>query len=451
VGVSSFQFRIVLTKGGNMVTQFKDSLWKASLLATTMSLLAFTIALAAPGDLDPTFSGDGRVIADISGGSFDSIGGISIFPSGRIIVAATSNDNFAVIRYLSNGTLDSTFSSDGKVLTDFGGSEGTEDVAIQSNGRIVVTGTSCLTGGWPDGDCDVVVARYNPNGTLDTTFSGDGRLRTDLGGRTNGTWSGLAVQSNGKLVVAGYMHNGTNFDFAVYRYDANGALDVTFSGDGRVNIGFGSGPEDLATDLVLQSNGKIVVGGVSCDVVGLLPWENCDFAVVRLNPNGSLDTTFSGDGRQVVNFGGVDLPDGIALQSDGKVVLAGYKEGPTESYFAVARLTTDGTLDTTFRGIGRVVTSFGAGSGAHGRDVRIQSDGKIIVIGHANGNFAVARYNTDGTLDATFSGDGLMMVNFGFDDIGWVIALQSSDGKYVLAGRRDNGTQSDIALARVLP
>ena len=117
----------------------------------------------------------------------------------------------------------------------------------------------------------------------------------------------------------------------------------------------------------------------------------------------------------------------------------------------MARLNVNGALDTTFKGTGKVVTSFGAGSGAQGRDVRVQADGKIIVVGHARGNFAVARYNTDGTLDTTFSGDGRMLVNFGFEDTGWVIALQPSDGKYVLAGHIDDGIQRDFALARVLP
>lgn len=433
-----------------MFTQFKHLTWKASLLAAALSLLVVTVVLAAPGDLDTTFSGDGKVVTDINAGSVDSVGGIAMQSNGKIVVVGTANDNFAVVRYNPNGALDATFSGDGKAFTNFGGVETTEDVAIQSDGKIVVTGTSCITGGWPDGNCDAVVARYNSNGTLDTTFSGDGKLRTDVGGGTNGTWSGVAVRSDGKIVVAGHMHNGTNFDFAVYRYTANGALDTTFSGDGKVNIDFPSGPEDLATDLVLQS-GKIVVGGVSCAVVGPWPWENCNFAVVRLNANGTLDSTFSGDGRQVINFGGIDLPDGIAAQSDGKIVLAGYKETPTESYFALARLNANGTLDTTFKGTGKVTTTFGAGSGAHGRDVKLQADGKIIVVGHAKGNFAVVRYNTNGTLDTTFSGDGRMLINFGFNDFGWVIALQPSDGKYVLAGRLDDGTQRDFALARVLP
>lgn len=428
---------------------FKRLTWKASLLATVFSLL-FSVALAASGDLDTTFSGDGRVITDINAGSFDFAGGITVQSNGKITVAGASNDNFAVLRYLSNGTLDTLFSADGKVLTNFGGADGAEDLAIQSNGKIVVTGTSCLTGNWPDGDCDAVLARYNPNGALDTTFSVDGKLRTDFGGGTNGTWSGMAVGADGKITVAGYMHNGANFDFVVYRYTANGALDTTFSGDGMVNINFPTGPEDLATDLAIQS-GKIVLGGVSCDVVGAAPWQNCDFAVARLNANGSLDTTFSGDGRQVINFGGLDLSDGIALQSDGKILLAGNKETPTDSFFALTRLNPNGALDPTFRGTGKVLTSFGAGSGAHGSDVRVQADGKILVVGRAKGNFALARYNTDGTLDTTFSGDGRVLVNFGFDDIGWVIGVQPSDGKYVLAGRRDDGTQSDVALARVLP
>jgi uncharacterized delta-60 repeat protein len=432
-----------------MFTHFKQLTWKASLFSTAMSLLTFTVVLAASGDLDTTFDTDGRVTTDIGVGSFDSITGIAIQPDGKIVVSGISNDNFVLARYNLDGALDSTFSFDGKQITNFGGIDGTEDVAIQSNGKIVVTGTRCLGAGWPNGNCDTAIARYNPGGALDTTFSGDGKLTTDFGGGTNGTWSGVAIRPDGKITVAGYMRNGSNFDFAVYRYNANGTLDTTFSGDGMVNVGFSSGPEDLATDLVLQPNGKIVVGGVSCDDVA---FNNCDFAVIRLNTNGSLDTTFSSDGRQVINFGGVvDLPDGIALQSDGKIVLAGFKETPTESYFALARLNTDGTLDTTFKGTGKVITGFGAGSGAHGHDIRIQSDGKILVVGLAKGNFAMARYNSDGGLDTAFSLDGRAMVNFGFDDVGWVIALQPSDGKYVLAGYIDDGTQRDFALARVLP
>ena len=434
-----------------MSKYLKKVLYKAVLLSMALGLLGFTIALAAPGGLDATFDGDGRVTTDIAGGSFDSITGIAIQSDGKIVVSGISNDNFVLARYNLNGSPDTTLSGDGKLMTNFGGIDGTEDVAIQSNGKIVVTGTRCLNEGWPNGDCDAGIARYNVGGTLDITFSGDGKLTTDFGGGTNGTWSGLAIQPNGKILVAGYMHNGSNFDFAVYRYNSNGTLDTAFSGDGMVNVNFGSGPEDLATDLVLQPDGKIVVGGVSCDVVGLTPWQNCDFAVIRLNAGGSLDTSFSVDGRQVINFGGVDLPDGIALQPDGKVVLAGFKETSTESYFALARLDTNGALDITFKGTGRVTTGFGLGSGAHGRDVRVQSDGKIVVIGQASGNFALARYNTDGNLDTTFSGDGRATFNFGFDDVGWVMALQPSDGKYVLGGFTDDGTQRDFALARVLP
>ena len=123
----------------------------------------------------------------------------------------------------------------------------------------------------------------------------------------------------------------------------------------------------------------------------------------------------------------------------------------SESYFALTRLKPHGALDTTFNGTGKVVTGFGIGSGAHGSDVRIQADGKIIVVGRAKGNFAVTRYTTAGVLDTTFSGDGRALVNFGFDEIGWVIAIQPSDGKYVLAGRLDDGTQTDFGLARQLP
>ena len=434
--------------GGNMFAQFKRLTWKAGLLAMVVSMLAFTIALAAPGDLDTTFSGDGKVTTDIGGGREDSIREIALQANGKIVVVGWRNDpvranDFAVARYNPNGSLDTTFSGDGKLLTNFGAVDMAEDVAIQPDGKIVVGGMRCLEGSFPDLQCDVAIARYNANGALDTTFSGDGKVITDFGGLSNGFWGGLAIQTDGKIVMSGWIWNGVHSDFVVYRYNPNGALDPTFSGDGRARVNFGAGPVDWANDLALQANGKILVSGFACDN---LSFENCDFAIARLNTNGALDTTFSVDGKQLINFGANDFSDSIAVQANGRIILSGSKNSVSSGSFALARLNSNGNLDTSFSTNGKVVTSFGSGVSSGGSDVRVQSDGKIVAMGAADGDFALVRYNINGTLDLTFSTDGRVRVDFGSVDEGQKLVLQSN-GRYVLAG----STQGDFALARVLP
>jgi uncharacterized delta-60 repeat protein len=438
-----------------MFAQFKYLTWKASLIATVMGLLGFTIALAASGDLDTTFDGDGRVTSFVvpsDPGRSDQIEGIAIQPDGKIIVAGNSfvsspsNSDFALVRFNSNGSLDTTFSGDGRLLTNFGNLDYAFDVALQSNGKIVAAGQKCVSG-----LCDVAIARYNPNGTLDVTFSGDGKQISDFGGRNNGSFGGLAIQSNGKIVVAGYLHKGTDTDFAVYRYLPDGTLDTAFSGDGRVNFGFGAGRQDVAQDLVIQGDGKILVAGYSGDASS----SNKNFAIARLNANGSLDTTFSGDGRNMTNFGGEDLGMGIALQPNGKILVAG--EQSTGDLIALARYNPNGNLDATFNGTGRKSFAMIAGKPSSGRDVVVQSDGKIVVIGFVGADtsidFALARLNSSGSFDTTFSGNGKVTVDFaGGDDFGLGLAVQPSDGRYVLAGYTiDSAFQSDFALARVLP
>jgi uncharacterized delta-60 repeat protein len=186
-------------------------------------------------------------------------------------------------------------------------------VAIQSNGKIVVAG---YAGG------DFALARYNPNGSLDPTFSGDGKQMTDFG-RFDGA-NGMAIQPDGRIVAAGFALNG---DFGLARYKPNGALDLTFSGDGKQTTDFGGG-SDGASGVALQGDGKIVAVGRG--------GPGDDFALARYNPNGALDPTFSGDGMQTTDFGASgDGALGVALQGDGKIVAVG--GGGPGGDFALAR------------------------------------------------------------------------------------------------------------------
>jgi uncharacterized delta-60 repeat protein len=403
-------------------------------------------ANAAPGDLDPTFSGDGRQLTDFAGNE-DNAGGVAVQPDGKIVAAGTSRQgadaNFAVARYNANGTLDGSFSGDGRQTTNFGGGDIASAVALQPDGKIVVGGFSQQG---PSSRLLFALARYNADGTPDFSFAGTGMLTTDFGGIGDASVAGVAVQPDGKIVAAGTSSGpgGANVDFAIARYTTNGTPDNSFSGDGRETIDF-DGRSDNAAALNLQVDGKILIAGSSAD-----PGGDTDFALLRFNPTGTLDSSFSGDGRQLTDFGGArDTVGGMALQAGGKIVLSGSSDTTPSFGFAVARYNANGTLDGSFSGDGRQTADFGGGGGPA---VAVQPDGSIVVAGRSDpGNFALARFIASGPLDASFSGDGKQATDFGGrDDEALAVALQS-DGKIVAAGYSAanlTGAGGDIALAR---
>ena len=427
-------------------------LGRAWACATIASLVCFSMVLAASGSLDTSFHGTGKLKMDIVTGKSDEAWAVALQPDGKIVavgetVPSSTNHNIALARFTSAGALDTTFNTTGKKVTDLGGVEGANGIVIdKSTGKIIVAGSKCSSTGSP---CDVAVLRYNPNGSLDTSFNGTGYRVDDFGGGDNGSWGAVALQSDGKIVVGGYMNNKTskNVDFAVYRYTSKGALDTTFNATGKKSIPFSTGSNDYIYGMAIQTgDGKIIVAGATC-----LP-TNCSFALARLNTNGALDTTFNSTGKQTTNFGGNDAAYGMTLQSNGKIILVG-QTGWDPYNFALARYNTNGALDTTFAGTGKMVFDFSAsGQTNYARTVRVQkSDGKIVVCGNSNGNFALARLTSAGALDTTFNGTGEVNIDFGGDDRCRGVAIQPADGKYVLAGRTNDGTLNHWALARVLP
>ncbi len=328
------------------------------------------------GTVDRTFGDNGSVITEV-GGNDDEARSIAIQNDGKIVVAGYSgsygNYDFALVRYNPDGSLDGTFSG-GKVITDlYGHSDQAYSVAIQNNGKIVVAGSS---------NYDFALVRYNPDGSLDGNFDWDGKVITDVGGSGDKAYS-VAIQNDGKIVAAGYSWYGSNYDFALARYNTDGTLDTTFSGDGKVITNV-DGYDDQARSIAIQNNGKIVVAGYSGS------YGNEDFALVRYNSNGIPDTSFSSDGKVITDMGGNwDIAYSVAIQNDGKIVAAGFSDN-----FALARYSTDGTLDTTFSGDGKVITDLGGWDEAYG--VAIQSDGKIVAAGKSslggNFDFALVRY-----------------------------------------------------------
>ena len=408
--------------------------------AVVLLLLAAAVAApaqAAAGDLDPTFSADGKQRSDFGAGPSAAAAAVRQ-ADGKIVAVGAADGNFLVARYNLDGSLDPSFSGDGREQTNFTGFDGAADVALQGN-KIVVVGFSTDN----TGTAHFALARYNPNGSLDTSFSGDGKQTTAVGAFGEGGANGVALQSDGKIVAVGTTNeNGSHTrDFALARYRLNGSLDPSFSGDGKRTPDLAFGEFAGARGVAIQADGKIVVVGEVSDGIG-------DFALARFNPNGSLDTSFSGDGLQTTDFlfgvgaAGTD----VAVQGDGKIVAVGGAGGD----FALARFNPNGSLDTSFSGDGLQTTDFLFGAADQAFDVAIQANGRIVAVGVAGGgatgnDFGLARYNASGILDASFSADGRKRTNFGGSDSAGGVALQG-DGRIVAVGA-GNG---EFALARFL-
>ncbi len=348
--------------------------------------------------------------------------------------------SFALARYNTNGTLDPTFAGDGRQTTNFGAQDGAHGVVLQADGKIVAVGRA--------GGGGLAVGRYMPNGSLDPTFSGDGKQTANPG---TGEAKAVALQANGKIVVAGTAGFGPESRaFVVARFNPNGSLDASFSGDGvQVTVFAAPGSNRCrcgARGVAVRSDGKIIAVGFA----GV-----ADFALARYNPNGSLDPNFSGDGKQVTDFGGAEYANAVALQPDGKVVAVGSQSGEGIFFaFALARYNANGSLDPSFSGDGKQLTNFGGDAVARG--VALQGDGKIVAVGKAitgepADQFAVARYNPNGALDPTFSGDGRQRTGFGEGGSANAVAIQP-DGKIVAVGGGElaNAGNDDFLLARYL-
>jgi uncharacterized delta-60 repeat protein len=380
--------------------------------------------MAGPGDLDTSFDGNGKKAFTFGG--TDAAQAVLVQPNGRIVVAGggTAASSFCVARLRANGTFDATFGPGGKRTITFGGEqESVFGAALQPDGRVVLVG---------DSDFRVAVARLNPNGSLDTTFSGDGKRTFSWGPISRAT--AVVVMPNGKLLLAGFSGPETG-NIQVARLNANGALDTTFGlggiaksdfgGDdfghamarqanGRILVAGRSAPTfptdpalgavvtrlrsigeldpDFAGDgrltlpgssnaravLVQPQDGKIVVAGTA-DGSQMM-------TVSRLMRNGSPDPTFDNDGTAAIAFGAV-LTTGAALQPDGKIIVAGSSGGD----FAVARLNSDGSPDAGFGTAGKATVDFGGPTFANA--VALQPNGRIVIAGQrtAGDDFAVAR------------------------------------------------------------
>lgn len=435
------------------------------------------VALAANGDLDSTFDSDGRAVTDMGGG--DEANAVAQQADGKLVVVGTSDDDFAVARYETDGSLDTSFSDDGKVITDIGGSDEGNGVVIQQDGKIVVAGRSGQ---------NFALARYNPDGSLDTSFDSDGilSLSTDSLGGNFGAANGVAVaiQPDGKIVVAGSIKQGEPKKFALVRFLSDGRLDVSFEGDGFATSQFQPGglADEEIKAIAIRSDGKIAAVG---------EYKSGQFALARYNPDGTLDAGFGSNGRATADRK-VTTGRGVDWQSDGSVIVVASKHvndpnsqncldssGKNCEYtdFWVARYDGGGFLDPNFGTKGEVTVPVNArGNDDEARAVAVQADGKIVVAGFSdmaahtfsNGgeqqnvpvtnDFSLVRVTDSGALDTDFGTGGKITTGFtrtcgsnqcDTSDEAHAILLQS-DGKVVLAGVMNtaSASTSDFAVAR---
>lgn len=430
------------------ITRLSSTVGLILLLVLSLMLMRAEKAEAAAGALDSSFGTSGKIVTSF-GSQRDVVGGMAIQSDGKIVVAGFGDGNnsisgkFALARYNPNGSLDTSFDGDGKVITVIGGvGDKAYDVAIQSDGKIVAAGGSYI-----NGSSDFAVVRYNTDGSLDTTFDGDGKVTTTIRNDSDEAYN-IAIQPDGKIVAAGGSFNFGPRDCAIVRYNTDGSLDTSFDGDGKVTTAFGT-TLDQFRDVEIQPDGKIIAVGETWSILGKM--YRGDWILGRYNPDGSLDTSFNGVGKVITSF--TENPDSaqdVEIQSDGKYVVTGNIGAP--GGFALARYNLNGTLDSSFDGDGKVVTNINSSSQAY--TLAIQQDGKILAAGAAsiggNAEFALARYNANGSLDETFDNDGIATVSFGAsNDVVQSISIQP-DRRIVIAGYSTDGSDYDFAVARVL-
>jgi uncharacterized delta-60 repeat protein len=396
------------------------------LIVLTLSL--FTTCIYAQPELDIGFNGNGLATVDFTQAD-DIAFDVLIQPYNKIVAVGTaatnaSPRNFALTRFNTNGSLDTTFGDSGRVITDFNANavnEGAFAAVMQPDGKIIAAG---YVSRFSPGEGYFALARYNPDGSLDATFGSGGMVLSAVFQHINEARA-VTVGPDGQIFAVGYYFTGNqNFQSLVARYSTNGALQDTF-GDFQ---GIDLGTENILRAVAIQPDGKIVTGGnfrQSFSAPG-----GADAKLMRFNPDGTLDSSFNATGRVLISSPTIgEAVNAVALLPDGRIVAGGY----SGQDFLVMRFTANGSFDPTFGGgTGRVTTPMGSGSQAN--SIIVKPDGKILVSGSAGVNSGVVYYNPDGSLDTSFSGDGKLIIPFGAAQ---GMALDSL-GRIVLGGMANN-------------
>lgn len=351
------------------------------------------------------------------------------------------------------GALDLSFSSDGIVTVDVGGNDVLQAVTLDEDQNIYAAGYAVVGAGPYK---DICVAKFTPAGALDPVFGGDGIVTTDLGGNFDDLAYAIAMQPDGKIVVAGSTYDGTGNKMCILRYRADGSLDPAFSSDGKLIIDFG-GPDDAARGIIIMGDGAIYVGGYRMEEVTATMYRR-NFAAVRVTTTGEFDAAFGGDGKVATLFSEDRHASGFSMgvQPDGKVIMAGYSYvGTSANYqYALVRYNTDGSLDNTFDGDGMVLVPTGTALG-EANAIQIQVDNKIVIAGKEwvgfDTDFSLIRFNENGTLDNTFGTGGITQITYGTGEEEAFTGLAMEwDGGIVATGYKGNGTDRETVIMRFL-
>jgi uncharacterized delta-60 repeat protein len=429
----------------------------AGLMAIALASTALAVS-GIPGSLDTTLNSSGKVTTDFLGG-YDNASAMAVQSDGKIVVAGGVGQNagraaFGIARYNTNGSLDTTFDGDGKVIFRYSiiDDDIATAVAIQTDGKIVVAGTNFFTG-----SNDFIVVRFNVDGSIDTSF-GFNNSGTMLIGETGKSWScnAMAIQSDGKILLGGSSEDSSanRAKFAIVRLNSDGTLDNTFNNSGKATFDISSSCSTFgclnngAYALKIQRDNKILLAGRAWNTNRLA------FGIARLNADGTLDTTFGSNGKVVTSIStgtGHDFAFAMDLQKDDKIVMAGSAAGNGMD-FALVRFNTDGSLDNTFGTGGVVITSINSGDDS-ASSLIIGPDGTIVAAGYCtvggNRDFALVSYNANGSLDTTFGPGGIVTTSIvAGNDQATAMVAQPGTSKILLAGYAHIGTQDDFALAR---
>jgi uncharacterized delta-60 repeat protein len=411
---------------------------KTGILMLFFMTLRICASAQSGGSDNPVVPPPGVVITSLST-SDDIASAMSLQYDGKIVISGFCNASFTLLKYTPEGRLDPSFGTGGIVKTIHKTVEDRSSATlVLGDGKILMAGSL-----YDNNAIYFAMVRYQPDGQWDTTFGKKGLIIRSIG-EGDDVATSVALQPDGKIIVAGSSNNGNNEDFALVRFNHNGTMDDSFGKNGMVISNVSSGDDRIAA-VTLQPDGKIVAAGSS----------NTDFGVARYLPNGEPDKTFGVNGIVVKSLqNGEDLAMGVAVQPDGKIVVAGSSFNGDSFDFAIARFTPEGRLDKTFGKAGILLTSVRDGDDKV-YALALQPDGKIIVAGSSdNGSaddIALMRISNNGNPDEAFGKKGIIITSVQKgDEHAYCISLQK-DQKIVVAGNSNNGYNNDFIIIRYMP
>lgn len=400
--------------------------------------------------LDKSFSDDGIVTTNfhVDGWyhSLDKSNVITLLDDGRILSAGLSGmqkTHFALACYKSNGDLDSSFGKDGKAETEVSMDYNWADaIAVQNDAKIVLAGFSVND----TGVYEFALVRYLKNGILDSAFGSKGIVKTIFGAYTGQNITSVAIQPDGKIVASGMVDKGNGYhDFALARYNTDGSIDSSFGDEGKVITGFAPYNDDISNKMVIQSDGKIILAGSTYGS------DSLGFAMIRYNTDGSLDKNFGDTGKVITSIGKWGVIHALTLDSKGKILAAGQVTFGEYPDFAVLRYNTDGSLDTSFGTGGLFTINFSTQEDV-ATAIGLQKDGMIVAAGYMTdlkkgNNVALTRIDQDGQPDYMFGSDA--MVELSIPKLSFLSDMViQTDGKFVITGQYYD-QDMDFCLARL--